>query len=95
MNNINPFAVRDGKAPSWREVNMTVVSLSWFCDCIHPKVSTQQSPVKKWKKILTDMYGEMPENDIVAIMGPRYVCSQHIYYDASIKKVMLFLHYLL
>jgi len=41
------------------------------------------------------MYGEMPEKDIVAIMGPRYVCSQHIYYDASIKKVMLFLHYLL
>eukprot|EP00979_Chaetoceros_neogracilis_P010610 scaffold2522_cov203-Chaetoceros_neogracile.AAC.4 len=39
-------------------------TLSWR------EVNMTVSPVKKWKKILTDMYGEMPVNDIVAIMGP-------------------------
>mmetsp|Transcript_25786 Transcript_25786/g.53107 ORF Transcript_25786/g.53107 Transcript_25786/m.53107 type:complete len:667 (-) Transcript_25786:163-2163(-) len=50
----NPFAERDGNALIWKDLNMTVVSKGKEGD----------------KKILNNVWGEVPPGEITAIMGP-------------------------
>jgi ABC-type glutathione transport system ATPase component len=50
----DPFAVREGKTLTWRNVNMTLIGKG----------------KEEERKLLHDVWGEVPEKQITAIMGP-------------------------
>jgi ABC-type multidrug transport system ATPase subunit len=81
----DPFALREGKTLLWRNVNMTLVSVgkidsrAWLCFAhsiiIHLIVkqffcNEQKSKDGVDRKLLDDVWGEVPEQQTTAIMGP-------------------------
>jgi ABC-type glutathione transport system ATPase component len=55
----DPFHPREGKTLSWTNVNMTL----------------RGNKKKGDKKILNDVWGEVPKREITAIMGPSGMCT--------------------
>ena len=53
----DPFAEREGKALTWRNINMT----------LEAGRDAEKNPSKQ---LLTDVWGEVPQKEITAIMGP-------------------------
>ena len=53
----DPFAEREGKTLTWRNINMT----------LEAGRNEEKNPAKQ---LLTDVWGEVPQKEITAIMGP-------------------------
>jgi len=53
----DPFAEREGKALTWRSVNMTLAA-------------GRNSKKNPKRQLLTDVWGEVPRKEITAVMGP-------------------------
>jgi ABC-type multidrug transport system ATPase subunit len=53
----DPFAEREGKALTWRSVNMTLAA-------------GRNSKKNPMRQLLTDVWGQVPQKEITAIMGP-------------------------